>query len=257
MPTASYYRRAYANARRSRKRTRRGNYYRRGRRTLKTRVVQILNRKTETKYYDIGAENLQLYHNLGQGVSGLPPTSVSSLPLFFNPWINIQQGTGRFNRVGDKITPRGMRLKIYLANKIDRPHTQIRVIVSVLPKVVSGSLVTSLFDPFQIPNSGVLGNTMLYPPDTDKGVKFLYDRIHKVDNMGWFSTPNNGKECTKYLKLWIKRKRSRDIVFDTTSSTIVNKPLAIYIIPYEQYSTLTTDNIASCAVYMRMYYKDA
>lgn len=224
-------------------------------RTLRSRVTKILDRKTETKYYDIGAENLQLYHNLGQGVSGLPPTTVSSLPFFFNPWINIQQGTGRMNRIGDKIIPRGMSIKLYVANKFDRPNTMFRLIVAILPKVMNGSLVTSLFDPFQIPTLGILGNTILYPADHDKGVKFLYDRVHRMPPMQK-DIGNTGKELTKTVKLWIKRKSRNNIVYDTNSSTIVNRPMAIYVIPYEQFSTLTTDNVASCACFMRMYYKD-
>ena len=53
-----------------------------------------------------------------------------------------------------------------------------------------------------------------------------------------------------------KRGLKTRITYSTASPEIVNKPLAIYVIPYEQYSTLNTDNIASCAGFMRMYYKD-
>ncbi len=68
-----------------------------------------------------------------------------------------------------------------------------------------------------------------------------------------FASP---KELTKIVKLWIKRKNARPIQFNDEDNTIVNKPLAVYAIPYEQFSTLTTDNIASLGGYMRMYYKD-
>jgi hypothetical protein len=216
-------------------------------------------KKAETKYFDRALENHQLYHNLGSNVGGLVPVNVTAVPQFFNPWAFVDKGNGRFQRIGDKITPRGMSLKLYLANKFDRPHTQIRLIVAILPKQVNGVITTAQFDPFQIANSGTNGNNMLFPADSNVGVKFLYDRIHKLDNMSSFtSAPGGGyaKECTKYVKLWIKRKRSRDIVYGDTALDIVNKPLAIYAIPYEQYSTLTTDNIASLAGYMRLYYKD-
>ena len=251
---------AYKRKYKSRKfrKSRRGKFSR-TRRTFQSRVKRVIQKTAETKYYDIGVENQQLYHNLGFGLTGIPPTSVSAIPLLFNPWNNITQGTSRFTRIGDKITPRGMSLRIYLASKFDRPLTMFRIVVAILPKVFNGNVVSSTFDPFQVPNSGILGNTMLYPADKDKGVKFLYDKIHKFTPNGWYSLPASSawyKEPTKCVKLWIKRKRSSSIVFDTTSSTIVNKPLAIYVIPYEQYSTLTTDNIATCAVNMRMYYKD-
>lgn len=216
--------------------TRRGKYSRRpGRASLKATVTQVLMKKAETKYYDIGVENVQLYHNCGTQQL-LFPGYVRSIFDFFNPWQQIGQGAGRSNRIGDKITPRGMSVKLYLANKYDRPHTQIRVIVAILPKVIGGTVTIPRFDPFQIANSGTLGNVMLMPPDTDRGVKFLYDKIHKIDNMGSFtSAPGGGyaKECVKHIRLWIKRKRANPIVFDQGGIDIINKPLAIYCIPYE------------------------
>lgn len=235
--------------------SRRGKYgRRRGRANLKAIVTKVLMKKAETKFFDIGTENRQLYHNLGGSGSAIP-LSVTSLTPWFNPWLNIGEGARRYERNGNKITPRGMSLKIYLANKADRPFTKIRLIVAVLPKVVGATITGTQFDPFQVANSGTgLGNNMLLPADTDIGVKFLYDRIHTMPNI--FPFGSERKEVTKYVRIWIKRKRSRDIIYNDEDNTIVNKPLAIYAIPYEQYSTLTTDNVASLAGVMRMYYKD-
>lgn len=238
------------------KRSRRGKYARRaGARSFQSRVKKAVMKVAETKFFDIGIENVELYHNCGEFIT-LFPGYVTSIVDWFDPWAKIQKGTSRFNRVGDKISPRGMSIKLYLASKQDRPHTQYRVIVATLPKNTGGTITTARFDPLQIPNTGTCNNNMLQIADHDVGVKFLYDRIIKVDSMGWYSTANNGKEYTKFVKLWIKRKRPRDIVFSTSAQEIVNKPLAVYVIPYEQYSTLETDNIASCAGLLRMYYKD-
>jgi len=221
-------------------------------------VSQVLNRKTETKFFDLAVQNEQLYHNLGWGTSILPPTICSSISNWFNPWLNIQQGTGRFNRIGDTITPRGMMIKMFLANKQDRPNTQYRVIVARLPKVYNGSITTLSFDPFQSANAGSCGNLQLLPADLDKGVKFYYDKIHKMPgaNIAFGAGYNGAKEFTKTIKLWIKRKRAGNIKFDTNGNTLVNAPVAIYVLPYEQYDTLTTSNIASMTGFMRMYYKD-
>lgn len=241
-----------------RKMSRHGRYARRrGRQSLKATIARVLMKKAETKYYDRALENHQIYHNLGSNVGGLVPTNVTAIPQFFNPWAFIGRGDGRFQRIGDKITPRGMSLKLYLANKGDRPNTMIRVIVAILPKQVNGTITTAEFDPFQIANTGTNGNNMLWPADSNVGVKFLYDRIHNITPSMTAEVPNIGrKEKTKMVKLWIKRKRSRDIVYGDTALDIINKPLAIYAIPYEQYSTLTTDNVASLAGVMRLYYKD-
>jgi len=251
------YKRKYRSSSKSYKKSRRGKSSRTGRkRRFAARVKAVLMKKAETKYLDRGIENQQLYHNTGFGV-GIPPFPISSIPSLFNAWANIPMGTSRSDRIGDKITPRGMSLKIYLANKNDRPNTMIRLIVAVLPKSRGTTVTGSQFNPFQLPNTGVLGNTMLYPADQDKGVKFLYDKIHRLGNQlpgapGNFSS----KEQTKVVKLWIKRKRASDIIYDTVTQEIVNKPIAIYAIPYEQFSTLETDNIASFACYQRLYYKD-
>lgn len=213
-------------------------------------------KNSETKYYDRALENHQLYHNLGSNVGGLVPVTITAIPQFFNPWAFIDKGTNRFNRIGDRITPRGMSLKLYLANKYDRPCTMIRLIVAILPKHVNGTITTAEFDPFQVANAGLNNNNMLKYADKDVGVKFLYDKIFRLPNNATIGNAQLNKEPTKCIKLWIKRKRPNDIVYSTSALSIVNNPLAIYAIPYEQYSTLTTDNVASLAGEMRLYYKD-
>ena len=150
----------------------------------------------ETKYQDIGFEDRQLYHNLGSepnppGV--VIPVNVTSSSDWFNPWAKITQGTARSQRIGDKIIPRGMSLKLYLACKQERPHTMFRIIVAILPMQVNGTITTNVFDPFQIPNIGTIGNNMLFPSDSDEGVKFLYDKVHRVGQE--FVTTGN-KEMT-------------------------------------------------------------
>jgi hypothetical protein len=133
-----------------------------GRRSFQSRVKRVLMKIAETKYFDRALENHQLYHNLGSNIGGLVPVNVTAISQFFNPWAFISKGTNRFDRVGDKITPRGMSLKLYLANKWDRPQTMVRLIVAILPKQVNGVITTAQFDPFQISNSGACGNNMLY-----------------------------------------------------------------------------------------------
>lgn len=257
------YKRTYRS--RPYRRTRRGKFSRRrgARTSLKRKIAQVLMKKAETKYYDIAFENRQLYHNLGSepappGV--VIPVNVTSSSDWFNPWLKIQNtgatATQRMGRIGDRITPRGMSLKLYLASKEDRPNTMFRLIVAILPKEVNGTVTTNVFDPFQIANNGSNGNNMIPFADADIGVKFLYDKIIRVGNQDNDNAPTSRKEQTRIVRLWIKRKRSRDIVFSTTSTSILNKPLAVYCIPYEQYSTLTTDRVGSWAGQMRMYYKD-
>lgn len=213
-------------------------------------------KNAETKYFEIAVENRQLYHNLGGNGIAIP-LSPTAIGPWFNPWSKITKGNERFQRIGDRITPRGMSIRLWYAHKSDRPNVKMRIIVAVLPKEVNGLVTTEAFDPFQIANSGSNGNNLIWHADADIGVKFLYDKIHVPPAQQVGSTSGaNGKEYTKFVKIWIRRKKSRDVVFNTSAQAILNKPLAIFMIPYEQYSTLTTDNVASMAGTLRMYYKD-
>lgn len=211
----------------------------------------------ETKNYRIANENQQLYHNTG--TTGYAFVG----PILFNPWRYIPLGTNHHQRVGDTITPRGMSLRLWMANKLDRPNILYRVMVLVMPKSYNGIAVTSgSLDIGATFQNGANGNYITMPIDTEKGIKVLYDKVFR-NEAGFSAVPSttalgdqNPLECHIFKKLWIKRKRSNNIMFDTAGVEIVNKPLNIYVIPYDSYGTLTTDNIASCAWTATLYYKD-
>jgi len=244
------------------KKSRRGRSTRRGPRTFKARVTQVLMKKVETKTYHFADENIQVNHNLGRNSGSLLIVKMATDAILFNIWADIPRGPASFQRIGDRITPRGMALKIYLAAKEDRPNTMIRIIIARVPKAING--VATLVDnvqPFETTlQLGNNGNKMLMNADKDRGIKFLYDRIHRFGSQGTSKTNGTGnpeKELTKIVKLWIKSKKSRDIIYDSTGSAqIVNNPLCMWIIPYEQYDTVVTDIIASYAYEGKLYYKD-
>jgi len=236
----------------------RGKSSRRTRTSFKTRVTRVLMKKAETKYFDIAEENVQLYHN--NGTSTTLASNPGSLQTIFNPWADIQVGYFRNQRIGDRIIPRGMSLKIWFANKSDRPNVMFRVIICRAPKIVSGSTVTynSMY-PFQPADLGTTGNQMILPLDKDRGIKAFYDKTFnlqlgtsnvEVPILGYV-----GKELHMVKKFWIKSK-GRPIQYDQASATIVNNPLLVYVIPYDSYGTLKTDNIASVSYFSRLYYKD-
>jgi len=246
-----------------RRRSRRGRSSRRTKTSFKTRVTQVLMKKAETKYYDIAEENVQLYHNNGTSTTLL--SNPGSLQTIFNPWADIPVGTGRNQRIGDRIIPRGMSLKIWFANKSDRPNVMYRVIILRCPKVVTGSTTSynNLY-PFQTADLGSNGNQMIMPLDKDRGFKAFYDKTFnlqlgnsssEVPILGYV-----GKECHMVKKFWIKSK-GRAIQYDPGAGagvlySIVNNPLLVYVIPYDSFGTPKTDNIATCAYQARLYYKD-
>lgn len=250
------YRRTYKKKRTP---TGKSNRRRGARSSLKASITQVLMKKTETKYYDIAEENVQLWHNVGASVAGPVGLPLKSFSVFFNPWADINKGTGRQDRIGDKITPRGMSIKLWIANKLDRPNLMYRIMVIRAPKAVSGAIVGyDNIDWFDAANLGSSNNRMILPLDNDRGAKAYYDKVINL-NQGNAGVGGSaaGKEGHKLVKLWIKRKSSSPIVFDNAANNrIVNNPLLFYVIPYDSFGTLVTDNVASCSYYCRMYYKD-
>jgi hypothetical protein len=226
-------------------------------RSFAARVKAVIMKNTETKFFDIGGENIQLFHDVG-AASG--PTT-NQVAIRFNPWASIPLGTNANTRVGDMIKPVGIKLRLWMANKQDRPNLHYRVIVAILPKIYNG-VVTAVnnFDLFAVMNVGVSNSTLTSVIDVQKGVKVLYDRV--IRNQLGFSAFATGvagdqdpRECHRFMKLWITRKKSKPIKYDAVNS-VVNNPLCVYVIPYDSFGTLQTDNVASCTHTMRLYYKD-
>jgi hypothetical protein len=253
-----YYRkrsRSFSRRRSYKKKRTFGKYARKG--NFAARVKRVLMKNAETKYYDIGAENLQLYHDMGWG----PGPATTQNAIRFNPWSHIINGATKYNRVGDEITPVGIKLRLWLANKLDRPNILYRVIVAIIPKTINAVVTTGTnVDLFAPMNLGTCNSTMCAAIDIEKGIKVLYDRV--ITNEKGFSAyatglagDQDGRECHKMLKLWITRKKRSKIRYEP-NGTVINNPLAVYVIPYDSYGTLQTDNICSCAFHMRMYWKD-
>jgi len=234
------------------RRSRRTKYGRRtGRRTFQSRVKKVIQRQAETKFLQQGRENVQLYHDVGAQAG--PVTIQAS--IIFNPWSNITKGTGSSNRIGNKITPSMLVARLWISNKVGRPNVLYRVIVARLPRSTAGQIMTgSNLDLFRADDLGTNGNTICGMIDNEKGVRCYYDRI--ISNEHGISQDYTGnKECHKFIKLKIKKKGARPIVYEEAGN-IVNNPLAIFVIPYDSYGTLQTDNIASCAITLRMYFRD-
>ena len=245
-------------ARYKKKRSFRKSYKRktRGKSSLKKTIRRVLNRQTETKYFDLAVENVDVYHNVGPSpILPLPTATARSDPTFFNPWSDIPPGTGRANRIGDKIRPVSMQIKIWLANKLDRPNIMYRIMVVRMPKAIGTTSTTSSnVYPFQAAQLGGTGNSMILPLDHDRGVRAYYDRVVNLQ-IGKTQAGSNDKEIHKLVRISLRRK-SNVITFDSAAQNIVNSPLALYIIPYDSFGTLVTDIVASYSYHVRMNYKD-
>lgn len=241
---------------------RRGRYARGRRTSFKARVKRVILRTAETKKYHFAEENVQLYHNIGYSSTAAPVMTFSSMPIFYNIWAEIPKGAASYQRIGDKITPRGMSLKIWLANKSDRPNLHYRIIIAKVPKQLAGVVTTasSITNPWEADETGSVGNKLIMGLDKDRGIKALYDRVVRAEwgaNVSEAAGTVSRKECHTFKKIWLRNKKNRDIVYDSTNAQqIVNNPILLWVIPYDSYGTLTTDNVASCAYRGTLYYKD-
>ncbi len=126
-----------------------------------------------------------------------------------------------------------------------------------MPKSIGTVYTTSSnVNIFQGTQLGNTGNNLIRPLDHDKGIKAYYDRVHR-NEMGFSNNTSDGPvECHRLIKLKIKRKNASTIVYDSATQNIINSPLALFIIAYDSYGTLVTDNIASYSFHARLYYKD-
>ena len=208
----------------------------------------------ETKYMTIGGENVQLYHDVGN----TPGPSTTQSAFLFNPWGFVSQGTDRLNRIGTSLTPRGMSLRLWLANKADRPNLLYRIMVVVLARAVGVTIPTfNTIDLFRPVDVGTNNSTMGAEVNPEYVKKVLYDKVIR-NELGNSAVGAADKECHTFKKLWIKAgKGARNIEYLAgTGNYHKNNFLACYAIPYDSYSTLQTDNVASMAFFAKIYWKD-
>ena len=226
------------------RKSRRGKY---GRKSFRSRVQKVIAKNLETKFYDTGAENVQLYHDVG-----LVCSAGAYGAFVFDPWSSIGKGTSVFQRLGDQITPVGMSLRLWIGNKSAHPNVMYRLLVCSIKRVYNGVITTATnINPFY----SVVNNGMICPPDMEKCSRIYYDKIFNLQ----LGASNNGigpVEGHMQKKIWIgRRRRGRSIKFDTNGA-IMNNPLSVYLIPYDSYGSLITDQVGSFAWTMRLYWKD-
>lgn len=211
----------------------------------------VLTKQTELKYQVKGTEAVVLYHNRGTVAAG--STTSNQGALVWNPWAFIQQGSSSQERVGSEIWPRGMSLTLHYKPYVDRVCTHLRVIVCTIPKV-SNSIVSdgSNFNLMDA-TGGVPNNTLCSYRKDDNGIKVLYDKVFRVEAVSRGNI--NDGEARWYKKIFIQRSKSSKIIFERQNE-IVNKPLAVYVLPYDKVSSLRTDAIGEIDCFYKLYFRD-
>lgn len=235
--------------------SRRGKFSR-GRRTYRiaTKAAKrVLMKKAETKHILFGRENYQVNHNAQISALNTQPLSEAN---FFNCWRSILPGTGVDQRIGNEVTPRGMSLRLYGENTVNRPNVHHRLIIGTYPRINVNGTQMSHNNMISLDDTGQGSNLLRHKID-DRNVKILYDRVIK-NEIGYSDTGAGGARVHFFKKIWIKRKRASNIVFSdsTVNAVIMNKPVFLMLIPYDSYNTLITDTIATYSYQCKLYFKD-
>lgn len=225
-----------------------GKYASRG--TAYDRIAKVVKsislKNAETKDTHVIAENIQLYHN------------VENIRYSF---LYTQQGigdgdTGTTNyacRVGNEIICRGLSIKLWFANKLDRPNIMYRIII------FKYRADTTIGSAYKVQGST---NYMIRDIDNEK-ITVLKSKLFNLQTSlsasanvvggGW---DLKGKEAHRYVKFWIPMKNMKLRYKDDNSGSPKYTDIGISIVPYDSYGTLTTDNVASYAISHKLYFKD-
>lgn len=219
-----------------------------GMKNLAKMISAISLKKAETKETHVIAENIQLYHN------------VENIRYSF---LYTQQGVGDADtgltnyacRVGNEIVLRGLSIKLWIANKLDRPNVMYRIIIF---RYRSDTTIGSAY------KTQGTSNYMIRDVDNDK-ITVIKSKLFNVQTgfsgAASATAPGQGwniyaKEAHKYIKFWVPFKNLKLRYKDDNSGSTKYTDIGMSIVPYDSYGTLETDNIASYAISHKLYFKD-
>lgn len=203
-------------------------------------IKQVSLKNVETKTVHKIEENININHNSGYIFTNLLRTTQGLT--------DTDTGLTAFsNRLGDEIMARGISIKLWIANKRDRPNVMYRMGIF---KYQSGSIPTlsQLF-------TGANPNRMMDKLDKEY-ITIVYQKMFNLQNNIAFSDATHTREAHTYRKIYINLKNKK-ITYNNGGSNPKFIDYGFFIVPYDSYGTLATDNIASFAYEQQLYFKDA
>lgn len=214
-------------------------------RTKTKSLIKLINKislnKAETKNTHIIQEDQQLYHNQQDIKKGLLNTTAS---------VNDGQG-GTANtavRIGDEICAKGLSIKMWFANKLDRPNIMYKVVFFYYQSD------SNVFDIFYSQGSTNLMlrdlNTEKYTIITAKTFNLQVGESSAISGGSFV-----GREAHRLLKFWIPLKNKKIKYHDTTDVPKFRN-IGFMVCAYDSFGTLITDNIASYSYNYKLYFKD-
>lgn len=218
-------------------------------RIFQRRVRQALMKTAETKYIMGVAENFGQFHDRGANTAGLLTSNQGA--CIFNPWFLITRGTSISQRIGDEIYPRGMAVRMMYNAEPNRESQFVRIIVAVIPKVVSGVVMDgSNYDLLDAAGSNDTVTGMI----KREGVKVLYDKTFTMQFKGARAVSRTG-DSRLFKKFYIKSKKGGKLTWQQ-DGTLANKPVGIWVVPYDTFGTLRSDLLGALSFTYKLYFKD-
>lgn len=218
---------------------------------IRREATRVVNRNVETKYINSFAENVQLNHNTWTEV------------LHQN--FALTQGVGDASnssalRVGNSIRAKFLKIKLWLSNKLDRNDIYYRILIVKYPPGLTASGLLSL-NPVLAPiGTGGSFNNLMFPANSD-AFDIVLDRTIHVQNDSGIRTLGDGSMGETH-RMWQHKIRlfNKKIEYHDAGSTIVKQMqdnYSIWIMAYDAYGTLISDNIASMSRLVVGAFKDA
>lgn len=203
------------------------------------RYLRSLLRYTETKWNDLNTAH-DLYHNGGIGNTFVPDFNMCQTSV----------GTNQNTRIGDKVWAKGLKVKMWLSNKGDRPNVMYRIFAITMPPDQVNNSPAGLF------SGTTTGNRILDFVNTDR-YKVIYHKVITVQTTSKWTTPSVDKEVSRYHSFYIPMNRMISYTTDGGNVPKYQKDIIGFgYIVYDAFGTLTSDNIASIRVKTRFYFKD-
>lgn len=199
-------------------------------------IKSIVLKTSETKYHTLELPKLELYHNniyaMTNLMDGMPP-----------------QGDTDAGREGDEIYSTGMKIRMILGQKADRPNVSFKIFVVKYNDAITGHpTYTNFFH-------STSGNAML---DSVQKKRFKVIKAFTIRSKGTsMEVGESAKEYVRPLSFWIPlKKKLKFIKDDSIAVSNYDSHLRIIVAAYDAYGTLQTDNIAYVQGHSTLYYKD-
>jgi len=198
-------------------------------------VKTITARQEETKRgAHISAIGLDLYHNTP--VVGVLDT------------LSLDQGVQERQRIGNKVSCRGIKLRALLSQPADRVNTVFKV--WAIEYMTTDTYGYSTFF------NNITGCSILDDINHDR-VRVLGSKVFKQKGMD--TSQESGaslKVTTNTLQMWIPYKKV--LTYPGNSATQpFPKTVMILITAYDALTTLTTDIVGETTIWTQMYFKDS